>query len=156
MADPFFTRASISISIAILCLLNGRALHAAGEKPLAPKRIEVHISNAERSKLKDLSQSLQMASITPIINDKDEVICMSIGAIHDKRVSQTLKAEVGDRFSDVKVFKKSTDGKMTSEIVSVLSPSDAMMLYQALVGASRVDVDLKRKKKIVPMTYLMD
>lgn len=130
--------------------------NAAGEMPLTAKRIDVHISKADRSKFKDLAQSLQMASITPIINDNDEVICMSIGAIHDKSVSQTLKAEVGDCFSDVKVFKKSTGGKTTSETVSVLSPSDAMMLYSALVGASRVDVDLKRKKKIVPMTYLMD
>lgn len=139
MIDNFISRASLSVSFSILCLLINAPSHASGEKPLTEKRVEVRISQTERSKLKDLSQSLQMASITPIINDKDEVICMSIGAVHDKRVTQTLKAEVGDCFSDVKVFKKSTDGKTTSEIVSVLSPSDAMMLYQALVGASRVD-----------------
>ena len=72
----------------------------------AEARIEIHISPVQRSHFKDLMQTLQMAKITPIINSKDEVICMSIGEIDDKIISDVLKAQVGDCFSDVKIFKK--------------------------------------------------
>lgn len=143
----------------MLLVLNGTSIHAeTARTPVKEnaKRIEVRITKAQRARFKDLSESLGMASMTPIVNDDDEVICMSIGEIKDKIVSQTLLAKVGDCFTDVKIFKKSATGKMESESISVLSVADSMNLYQSLAGASRVDVDLKRNHKTVPMTYLID
>lgn len=122
----------------------------------ASPRTEIHISKAQRARFSDMSQTLQMASITPIINDKDEVICMSIGEIKDKIISDALKAQVGDCFSSVTVFKKTPSGKITNENISILSVTDTLMLYQSLLGASRVDVDIRRRKQTLPISYLID
>lgn len=122
----------------------------------ADSRTQIRISAKTRSKLKDLSQSLRMVELTPIVNDENEVVCLEISKILDKTVSEQLKAQTGDCFSEVVAYKKDAAGKVTSEKLPLLSPKDAMMLYQQLVGAHRIDIDLKRKKKPVLMTYLVD
>ena len=133
-------------------------LQANAAKALAPVRTEIKITPAQRSKLKDISRVLQMATMTPIVNRNDEVICMEISEINDKIISDVLKAKVGDCFSEVRVFKKEVGGRTKSETYSVLSISDTMALYQALLGAHRVEVDLNRKsgkiKEIVALSYI--
>ena len=96
-----------------------------------------------------------MIELTPLINDKEEVIAMEISRIDDKLFSEVLKAQVGDRFSKAKVIKK-VDGKITSETVSVVDISEIASLYGSAHKVSRVEIDLKRKKIILPMTYIID
>lgn len=153
-----------AILIGIIFLLTG-AINFAAEaaKPIAPIRTEVQVSTAQRARMKDLTQVLRMATLTPIVNRNDEVICMELSAIHDKMISDILKAKVGDCFSEVRVvrvFKNGTNSLTKNDTHSVLSISDAMALYQALMGASRVEVDLSRKigkvKEIVALSYVMD
>lgn len=122
----------------------------------AAARTQIHVSTKARNKLKDLSMSLRMVELTPVVNDANEVLCLEISKIHDKLVSDQLKAQVGDCFSEVVAYKKEATGKVVSEKLPLLSPKDAMMLYQQLLGAHRIDIDLKRKKKTVSMTYLID
>ncbi len=129
-------------------------------KSLDHGRTSVKIPAAQRARFKDISQSLRMAELTPIVNANDEVICMEISAIKDKVLETLLKAKVGDCFSQIRVFKREASGGTSSEVHSVLSLTDAMTLYQELVGANRVDVDFTRKvagkKTFVLMSYLMD
>lgn len=120
------------------------------------KRTEIRVSSEDRMKLKDLTKSLLMVELTPIVNNQDEVLCLEISKINDRLVSDHLKAEVGDCLSEITAFKKSATGKVVSERVPILSPADAMMVYQKLAGATRVEVDLKRGKQIVPLAYVLN
>lgn len=150
-----------AILVVITLVLSGCVtLSANAAKALPPLRTEIKISKAERAKMKDITQVLQMATMTPIVNRNDEVICMEVSEINDKLISNVLRAKVGDCFSEVRVFKKEATGGTTSSVHSVLSISDSMALYQALMGATRVDVDLTRKvgkqKEIVALSYIME
>ena len=119
------------------------------------RRTEVHLSKAQSARLKDFLQVIQMIELTPLTNDKDEVIAMEISRIDDKLFSDVLKAQVGDRFSSATVFKK-VGSKVTSDKVSVVDISEIAGLYSSSHEVSRVEIDLKRKKVILPMTYLID
>lgn len=116
-------------------------------------RTTVTVSKAHRAQLKDLTQALGMVSLTPIINRKDEVICLEVSEIKNPIVSSGLKVKVGDCFSSVVIFKKKSDGTLSSESHSVLSPTASFSLYPELIDAERVDVDLKRGKSTVLMSY---
>ena len=135
----------------ILCVFLSPAIHAEG----VAVRTEVRIPAKLRDRLKDLSQSLRMVELTPVADANDKVFCQELTKINDPLVRTQLKAEVGDRLSEVVAFKKDAEGKTVRVVFPILSAADAMMMYQGLLGATRIEIDLKRKKKTVAMTYII-
>lgn len=99
---------------------------------------------------------MELAVLTPIVDRNDEVLCMEINTVKDKELSDELQIRSGDCISELKVYRKSKAGRMETENHEVKSPMAAMLLFTALQGADRVDVDVKRKKVKVPMTYWID
>ncbi len=118
-------------------------------------RTEVRVPAAVKAKMKDLSAVLQMVSITPLVNDSDEVVGMELNEISEMDIINVLKAKNGDVIREVRISSK-VNGKMTTTTHSILSVADVMGMYSSLKGASRADVDIKRGKKTVPMSYLLD
>ena len=156
VVDVRQTRAMIKLLLTFACcFFIATPFTEAMAAPVVVKRTEIHISKSQSARLKDFLQVTQMIELTPLINDKDEVIAMEISRIDDKLFSDVLKAQVGDRFSKVKVFKNIA-GKTTSETVSVVDMTEIASLYGSSHDVSRVEIDLKRKKAIIPMTYIID
>ncbi len=119
------------------------------------KRTEVLVSEKLRVKFRQPSELLKMVRLTPILNDADEVTCVEISEIRDPVIKDVLKARVGDCLTEVRIFREERNG-MVTEVYPVLSATDAMLLYKDLHGASRVEIDLQRNKKTVPMTYVVN
>ena len=99
---------------------------------------------------------MELAVLTPIVDRNDEVLCMEINTVKDKELSDELQIRSGDCISELKVYRKNKAGRMETENHEVKSPMAAMLLFTALQGADRVDVDVKRKKVKVPYTYWID
>jgi DNA-directed RNA polymerase subunit H (RpoH/RPB5) len=120
-----------------------------------PKRTQIKVPTHVRAKMKDLSAVLQMVKLTPLVNDAEEVVGVELNEIAEKDITQVLKAQNGDVVKEVRVFRKSR-GKIESTTYPITSASDVMGMYSALVDASSVQVDLKRGKQILPMTYILE
>jgi hypothetical protein len=105
--------------------------------------------------MKDFSQVLQMVKLTPLINDQEEVVGVEINEIAEKDILTVLQAQNGDVVKEVRVSRKK-NGKTETTTYPITSASDVMGMYSALLDATSVDVDLKRGKVILPMTYVLD
>lgn len=129
------------------------------ENPLARAkgvREEIRVPAAVRRQLYDLAYLLQTVTITPVVDRNDTVLCMEIHPGTASSIRRNLKIEDEDCVSEVFVFKKALNGKIARTRHSVLSIGDATAAFEALAGATRVEVDLKRKKQIVFRAYLVD
>lgn len=137
----------------LLLLNNVFAGEQAHAKSQTESRILVKVPLKVREKMKDMVQVMGMVKITPLVNDADVVVGMEINDITDDDIINVLKARNGDVIKSVRV-KKKENGKVTTRTYSVLSPADVMNMYSNLLGAESADVDIKRGKTVVPMTYL--
>lgn len=146
----------LSGTVILFIVSAGSKLNLAFAQKPSVKRIDVFVSKSQRAQFKDLTQSLQMVSLTPIIDRNDEVICLEVSEIKNPVISKELKVKKGDCFSHVVIFKKNDDGSQSSERHSVLSPAASFVLYPELVEAERIDVDLKRGKSTVPLSYRLN
>ena len=123
--------------------------------PEGAKRTRIKLQKDALGKFGRPSALMQAISLEPVLNSNDEVACMRISEIRDAAVGQIYKARVGDCLSEVRIFHNDRTG-ISSDVYPVYSETDAMVLYKDLIGAQRVDVDLKRNDKIVLMTYVVD
>lgn len=148
----------IFIVMLTLGLLNIAALQAAvseNSAPVGQKRTRIKIQKDAAGKFDRPSALMQAISLQPVMNAKDEVACMQISEIRDPAVRDIYKARVGDCLSEVRIYHHGRQG-ISSDVYPVYSETDAMVLYKDLIGAQRVDVDLKRNDKIVSMTYIVE
>ncbi len=133
----------------------GSPAKASAKTIVTPKRMHIKVPARVRAKMKDFTAVLQMVKLTPLVNDADEVVGVELNEIAEKDITQVLKAHNGDVVKEVRVFRKSR-GKIESTTYPITSAADVMGMYSALMGASSVQVDLKRGKQILPMTYILE
>jgi hypothetical protein len=133
--------------------INGSAQR--GGKKAENIRTVIRVPSRVRSKMKDLSAVLQMVKLTPLVNDAEEVVGVELNEISEKDIINVLKARNGDVVKEVRVFRK-VDGKVESTTYPVTSAADVMGMYSALLDANSVEVNLKRGKSILPMTYVLE
>jgi hypothetical protein len=124
-------------------------------KSAAVKRTQIYVPERLRAKMKDFAAVLQMVKLTPLVNDAEEIVGMELNEIAEKDITQVLMAQNGDVVKEVRVFRKS-NGKIESTTYPITSAADVMGMYSALLDASSVQVDLKRGKAILPMTYVLE
>ncbi|MDZ4083343.1 MAG: hypothetical protein U1E10_10430 [Bdellovibrionales bacterium] len=152
--------ALIAFSLVILpqfYLLEGQAqgAKAAAKIVIKKERQSIRVPPRVRAKMKDFTQVLQMVKLTPLVNDQEEVVGVELNEISEKDITTVLKAQNGDVVKEVRVFRKK-NGKVETTTYPITSASDIMGMYSALQEATSVDVDLKRGKTILPMTYVLD
>jgi hypothetical protein len=124
-------------------------------KPTSLKRTQINVPARVRAKMRDLTTVFQMVKLTPLINDAEEVVGVELNEISEKDIIQVLKAQEGDVVKEVRVYRKK-NGKIESTTYPITSAADVMGMYSDLMEASSVQVDLKRGKKILPMTYILE
>jgi hypothetical protein len=105
--------------------------------------------------MKDLAAVLQMVKLTPLVNDAEEVVGVELNEISEKDIINVLKARNGDVVKEVRVFRKA-GGKVESTTYPVTSAADVMGMYSALLDATSIEVNLKRGKSVLPMTYILE
>lgn len=155
-----FVFAYFVFSLGILPLISFSEGHAQSAKPgikkvIKKERQSIRVPPRVREKMKDFSQVLQMVKLTPLVNDQEEVVGVEINEISEKDITTVLKAQNGDVVKEVRVSRKQ-NGKTETTTYPITSASDVMGMYSALLDATSVDVDLKRGKVILPMTYVLD
>ncbi len=143
-------------SFAAPAVSHGGSPAKASAKTIAtPKRTQIKVPARVRAKMKDLALVLQMVKLTPLVNDAEEVVGVELNEISEKDIIQVLKAQNGDVVKEVRVFRNAK-GKIESTTYPITSAADVMGMYSALMDASSVQVDLKRGKQILPMTYILE
>lgn len=128
---------------------------SAAQKVVKKERRSIRVPPRVRAKMKEFSQVLQMVKLTPLINDQEEVVGVEINEIAESDIVTVLKAQNGDVVKEVRVSRKQ-NGNTETTTYPITSASDVMGMYSALLDATSVDVDLKRGKVILPMTYVLD
>lgn len=123
--------------------------------PTGQKRTQIRLQKEAVGKFNRPSALMRAISLQPVLNANDEVACMRISEIRDPMVREIYKARVGDCLSEIRIFHHSRQG-LSSDLYRVDSATDALVLYKDLIGAQRVDIDLKRNDKIVSMSYVVE
>jgi hypothetical protein len=149
------TKIALLLSIPIALLLANPAMASKSPELAAAKRTEVRVSEEIRMKFRQPSELLRMVTLTPILDENDEVRCVEIAEIRDPVIKDILKANVGDCLTEVSIYREERNGTV-KEVYPVLSAVDALLLYKDINGASKVEVNLQRKKQLIPMTYVVN
>lgn len=149
------TKMALLLSIPVTLFLFTPAFAAKSPSMVSSKRTEVKVSEEIRMKFRQPSELLRMVTLTPIIDENDDVTCVQISEIRDPVIRDVLQARVGDCLTEVSIFRDERNGTV-KEVYPVLSATDAMLLYKDINGASKVEINLQRNKQTIPMTYVVN